>query len=31
MYELPITQVLAELKNYLSQENRLILQAPPGA
>lgn len=31
MHELPITQVLAELKNHLSQENRLILQAPTGA
>ena len=31
MQELPITQVLAEIKNHLSQSNRLILQAPPGA
>lgn len=31
MQELPITQVLAEIKNHLSQANRLILQAPPGA
>jgi ATP-dependent helicase HrpB len=31
MHDLPITQVLAVLKNHLSQENRLILQAPPGA
>jgi len=31
MHDLPITQVLPELKNHLSQENHLILQAPPGA
>jgi len=31
MHELPITQVLAELKKHLSQAKRLILQAPPGA
>jgi len=30
MHELPITQILTELKIHLSQENRLILQAPPG-
>ncbi len=28
---LPVTQVLPEIKAHLSQNNRLILQAPPGA
>ncbi len=31
MPDLPVTQVLPEIKNQLSQNNRLILQAPPGA
>ena len=31
MQELPVTQVLAEIKTHLSTHNRLVLQAPPGA
>ncbi len=31
MPQLPVAQVLPEIKYHLSQENRLILQAPPGA
>ncbi|MCU7940993.1 MAG: ATP-dependent helicase HrpB [gamma proteobacterium symbiont of Bathyaustriella thionipta] len=31
MQNLPVTQVLPEIKTRLSQSNRLILQAPPGA
>lgn len=31
MPDLPVTQVLPEIKSSLSKKNRLILQAPPGA
>ena len=31
MPDLPVTQVLPEIKNLLCEKNRLILQAPPGA
>lgn len=31
MSDLPVTQVLPEIKNHLARNNRLILQAPPGA
>jgi ATP-dependent RNA helicase HrpB len=31
MHELPVTQVLPDIKKHLSNHNRLILQAPPGA
>ena len=31
MHKLPVTHVLAEIKNKLEKHNRLILQAPPGA
>jgi len=31
MQKLPVTQVLAEIKNHLANHNRLVLQAPPGA
>lgn len=31
MHELPIKQVLPDIQTLLSQNNRLILQAPPGA
>ncbi len=31
MLKLPVSQVIPEIKDQLSQNNRLILQAPPGA